>query len=111
MIVFKCPNCGRIYKYGDFDYTNVLINCQNCRYPLKPAEQVKTVRHPELNEHKVIGTVGKQTKGQVECPYCHSTNTKKISELSKVGRVALFGIYGAGRLTKQWHCKDCNSDF
>lgn len=48
---------------------------------------------------------------QVECPYCHSTNTKKISTTSKVGSVALFGIFAIGKVSKQWHCNNCKSDF
>ena len=26
-------------------------------------------------------------------PYCHSTNTKKISNVTKAGSVAMFGIF------------------
>lgn len=51
------------------------------------------------------------SKPVVECPYCHSTNTKKISGLSKAGSVALWGIFAAGKVSKQWHCNNCNSDF
>lgn len=47
----------------------------------------------------------------VECPYCHATNTKKISGMSKAGSVALFGIFAMGKVNKQWHCNNCNSDF
>lgn len=47
----------------------------------------------------------------VSCPYCHSTNTKKISSLSKAGSIALFGIFGLGKSGKQWHCNHCGSDF
>ena len=47
----------------------------------------------------------------VTCPYCKSTDTKKISGLSKVGSVALFGIFALGKTTKQWHCNNCKSDF
>ncbi len=46
----------------------------------------------------------------VECPYCHSTNTKKISGTSKVINTAIFGILGTKR-HKQWHCNQCKSDF
>jgi len=51
------------------------------------------------------------TKPIVECPYCHSTNTVKISDLSKVGYFALFGIFSLSRNSKQWHCNECGSDF
>lgn len=47
----------------------------------------------------------------VTCPYCNSTNTKKISNASKVGSVALFGIFAFGKVAKEWHCNNCNSDF
>ena len=46
----------------------------------------------------------------VECPYCHSTDTKKISATSKVVNTALFGILGTKRY-KQWHCNQCGSEF
>ncbi len=48
---------------------------------------------------------------RVECPYCHSKNTRKISGASKAGNVALFGVFAAGKVSKQWHCNQCNSDF
>ncbi len=48
---------------------------------------------------------------RVECPYCHSSNTKKISGLSKAGSVALWGVLAAGKVGKQWHCNSCGSDF
>lgn len=47
----------------------------------------------------------------ITCPYCQSTNTKKISGLSKAGSVALWGIFALGKTTKQWHCNNCKSDF
>ena len=52
-----------------------------------------------------------KSKPVVECPYCHSTNTKKISGISKAGSVALFGVFAVGKVSKQWHCNNCNSDF
>ena len=46
----------------------------------------------------------------VECPYCHSTNTTKISAVSKAGSVAMFGIFSQ-KVKHQWHCNSCKSDF
>ena len=54
--------------------------------------------------------LNKQESNQIKCPYCHSTNTKKISTTSKVVNTALFGIFGQKR-KHQWHCNNCNSDF
>lgn len=45
------------------------------------------------------------------CPYCNSTNIKKITTRSKVAHTALFGIFSMSRNSKQWHCNNCKSDF
>ena len=46
----------------------------------------------------------------IVCPYCKSTNTKKITTTAKAVNTALFGIFGQKR-KHQWHCNNCNSDF
>lgn len=53
----------------------------------------------------------KGNKFGVECPYCHATNVKKITNTSKAVHTAVFGIFSIGRNSKQWHCDKCNSDF
>lgn len=95
---FTCPNCGRNYNFGDEAGDDFFFNCMNCRYPVKPREQVKRVRHPELSEPKVIGTI--DDRKEVECPYCHSTNTRKIHYFSWIGMVG-----------KQFHCNNCDANF
>lgn len=45
-----------------------------------------------------------------ECPYCHSTNTKKISGTSRMASVGFWGLL-SGKIGKQWHCNNCRSDF
>lgn len=47
----------------------------------------------------------------VRCPYCHSSNTTKISSFSKEVSVAVLGVYAMGKVSKQWHCNICGSDF
>lgn len=47
----------------------------------------------------------------VTCPYCQSTDTKKITNTSKAVHTALFGIFSMSRNAKEWHCNNCNSDF
>lgn len=49
-------------------------------------------------------------KPVVECPYCHSKNTSKISSLSKAVSIAAFGLFSQKR-KYQWHCNNCRSDF
>lgn len=45
------------------------------------------------------------------CPICQSTNLKKISGLSKVGSIAVWGVFAAGRTSKTWHCNHCGSEW
>ena len=47
---------------------------------------------------------------RVTCPYCHSTNTKKITTANRIGSTMLFGVFSK-KLTKEWHCNNCGSDF
>ena len=102
-----CPYCNIKFKdsvYGTFD--DVYKYCEN---------------HPELKQYpefsqeaynKRIGyvPVDYMSVNAVTCPYCSSTNTKKISGISKVGSVAMFGKKKQ-KVKKQWHCNNCNSDF
>jgi transposase-like protein len=60
---------------------------------------------------KQIQNFNQKQTPKTTCPYCQSTNCKKISGLSKAGSVALWGIFALGKTTKQWHCNNCKSDF
>lgn len=50
------------------------------------------------------------SKPIIECPYCHSTNTEKITTTTKVVNTVVWGIFGTKR-HKEWHCNNCKSDF
>lgn len=50
------------------------------------------------------------TTPTITCPYCKSTDCKKITATAKAVNVALFGIFGNKR-RYQWHCNSCKSDF
>ncbi len=45
-----------------------------------------------------------------KCPYCSSTNLKRITTTAKAINIAMFGLLGNKR-KYQWHCNQCNSDF
>lgn len=44
----------------------------------------------------------------VTCPYCHSTNTKKISGVERATSVGLFGLLSK-KIGKSWKCNSCGS--
>lgn len=62
-------------------------------------------RQDEIKEQQDLAS-GKR----VVCPYCKSTNTEKISTVSRAVSVSLVGA-ASGKIGKQWHCNNCKSDF
>lgn len=52
-----------------------------------------------------------QNANTPKCPICQSTNLKKISTAKKVGKIAMFGIFGMGDNGKTWQCNNCGSKF
>lgn len=77
-----------------------------CYIKLRPERKIK------FSESDINNTMSySYDKPVVECPYCHSKDTKKISGLSKVGSVALFGIFALEKTSKQFHCNHCGADF
>ena len=66
-----------------------------------------TPKYALQNRNEVI----ENNVNKVECPYCHSKNTKKISAISKMWSLNWLGMYGIGKVSKQWHCNNCDSDF
>ncbi len=80
-----------------------------CDKPLISREHLADLSIPKKIDPPIQGFIY-DTKTVVECPYCHSTDTKKISGTSKAINTALFGIFGQKR-KYQWHCNKCGSDF
>ena len=100
---FKCTKCGcEKYLVAENDKQKVLIcdneECCEC-YVIEQKVPVESY----INSYSSTPTA--------TCPYCQSTNTKKITNTSKAVHTAMFGIFSMSRNTKQWHCNNCKSDF
>lgn len=86
----KCPLCGAL--------TGICEQYDSDTLPDNPSAQLVDV------------SVKIKPSASIECPYCHSTNTKKISTTSRA--VSFFTLGLAGKKSgKQWHCNKCGSDF
>lgn len=94
----RCPECGGYADKNADSTKNWNYMCPQCNCELITEDEYQSYSHI-------------YAKPTVECPYCHSTNTKKISATSKAGSVALFGIFALGKVSKQWHCNKCGSEF
>lgn len=99
IVDIKCENCGFEKSFFDSDDYMDEAYCPKC---------LKTTYVNKIGKKKIEPLPYVQ---EVECPYCHSKNTKKISGMSKAGSIALWGIFSIGKVTKQRHCNNCKSDF
>ena len=82
------------------------------QYLFDHREEILSKKSAEFNRAMAI-IDGKKTvnNNSVTCPYCKSTNTKKITNTSKAVHTVLFGVFSISRNSKQWHCNSCGSDF
>lgn len=46
----------------------------------------------------------------VKCPYCGSGKVTKLTVLDRTASVVVTGI-ASGKIGKQWHCNNCDSNF
>ncbi len=76
---------------------------------IKDTYDPKAREYREANEESVFAHYVSESR--VTCPYCHSTNTKKITNTSKAVHTAVFGIFSIGRNSKNYHCNSCGSNF
>lgn len=54
--------------------------------------------------------VAQEALNKPHCPYCNSTNLKRITTTAKAVNIAMFGLLGNKR-KYQWHCNNCKTDF
>lgn len=104
-VAYMCPICNQIHFF-DKD-SKFSTKCPDCDVEMELIEQKWT--STEAEEKQRLNKINSPTT-IVVCPYCHSMNTKKISNIAKAGSVAMFGIFSQ-KVKHQWHCNSCNSDF
>lgn len=66
------------------------------------AEMKQRARQREIEESKKAVCVS--------CPYCNSTNVRKIGIVSRGVSISMFGL-ASSKIGKQWHCNNCKSNF
>lgn len=100
LVKFFCPNCNKISLFKIiFSQEGITGSCCKCDKWLVLKKDENYI--PQQSS----------THLTVTCPYCQSTDTKKITNTSKAVHTALFGMFAMSRNAKQWHCNNCNSDF
>lgn len=107
-VCYMCSECNQMHffnKESDFS-----TKCPSCNIEMVCVEE-KCTSTEEDEMYERIQKSSITFSPTVTCPYCQSTNTTKISNLSKAGSVALFGVFAMGKVSKQWKCNSCKSEF
>ena len=100
--MYKCKKCGGT-DFETWTARGALYgNCKNCDAP--------TLLESSQEYEQYIREQITPSKPTVECPYCQSTDTKKISGTTRFVSTGLFGL-ASSKVGKQWHCNKCKSDF
>ena len=110
-LTYKCNKCG--FEKHFVSNQEINTKCKVCgnemefsyAYKYNPNNGLNAIKNSNIKHTTII-----QSKPEVTCPYCHTTNVKKITTTSKVVNTVIFGIFGTKR-HKQWHCNSCGSDF
>lgn len=117
---YICDNCQDSCDFSEDDVRDVYL-CPKCNKPMwyfssYEVDEItdKTIGDAWYDASREIKSPApfsvKQKNPTITCPYCQSTNCKKIGI---VGRSISFGLFGFGssKVGKQWHCNNCKSDF
>ena len=92
----ECPSCNKKWYRGE----------KYCPFCNRYIGSIPEVESPQLK----FSTLNQPKTPTITCPYCQSTDTKKISAGSRWLSTGLFGL-ASGKVGKQWHCNKCKSDF
>ena len=98
-----CPTCGNKLHYSrtlEFDDNNNMI-----REYLSNGNVIDTASNP--NQQSRPQPAPKPT---ITCPYCNSTNCKKLGVISRGVSFGIFGM-GSSKIGKNFHCNSCGADF
>lgn len=92
--------------YGYLIYENQLQSVAFVRNPEK-LSQLQQLKQ-ELEE--MVSPTSNPHNEYLKCPYCGSSNLSKIDALQRGISIGFWGL-GSSKIGKQWHCKNCGSNF
>lgn len=112
--ILECTSCHKIYGFeASKPYSKYCLKCggrlkflfnENCDTELAEKRKNEKPYDPTKDPNSPYYIAN------IECPYCHSTNTSKISTVNRAVSVSMVGL-DSKKIGKQWHCNICKSDF
>ncbi len=108
-------SCGSMKlkkKVKEYRYLRVFeyLKLKDTRDSLHPKILNSNSDIPVNPSYKNGRVIGSEVKAVVTCPYCQSTNTKKISGTGRWLSTGVFGL-ASSKLGKNFHCNNCKADF
>ncbi|MBU5491292.1 hypothetical protein [Butyricicoccus intestinisimiae] len=103
---FKCEKCGGTEFHLKTIIPYLCGDCSNC------GETCTVIR--KLTDAEYI-VAKRKIQEEIEakkphCPFCNSTNLKKIGAGSRLLSVGTLGLAGA-KMGKTYHCNNCKANF
>lgn len=124
----KCPDCGTKMincHCTEDDWTTIMLEGSlekweqqmRMKYVVNSKEYDNNLFNSRLQSEKdendyydnLMEKVS-ESSPTIKCPYCNSTNTKKITTTGRMMSIGIFG-FASKKMGKQWHCNQCGSDF
>ena len=96
----------REYMRRKYAFTNPQFS--KIKYNERVDKEIETCKHINQSVQEAYDEVYGTKK--IKCPTCGSTNTKKISGLSKAASVGLFGIFSQ-KVKHQFKCNSCGYEW
>lgn len=112
----NCVSCSEIniIRYDSFEHIGehylrlkegLELTCKGC------GKQFTKLIVPERpNGWRNLDRRAVDFENKPKCPTCGSADIKKISATSKAASVAMWGLLSR-KVHKQWHCKNCGSEW
>ena len=96
-IEIECPKCGHNMSYQKIlgDNLSEFGVCMKCG---------------EMTYNNPINGIHYKQAPTIKCPYCGSSDTKKIGAVNRLASVATFGL-ASSTIGKQMQCKKCGNKF
>lgn len=102
---YRINNYAFVFYYRDYLREQANPGCLERERQKEKEELQKSIAF-----HAAITKMDEAKHPHVLCPYCKSTNTEKITAVSRAVSVSLVGA-ASSKLGKQWHCNNCKSNF
>ena len=114
--IYKCPKCKKLHFFDTSKPYSAICPVCNGELVFRLNPDCDTEQAEKYKDLPPLKDLTKDPDSPyyipvVECPYCHSKRTHKISAFSKAVSLYYGDVYAIGRASKNWCCDACGSEF